>query len=216
MAKDGLTQKQENFCLAYVETGNASGAYRDAYDAELMKVTTIRVKASELLADARIQARVQDLRATRQALLDDCFIALKQRVIAEYEKIAFADIRRAVVWLGSLIQEEDNPDGGDVLVIKNIFSNAVRLISSDEIDEDTAAAIAEVSQSPTGGLKVKMHSKPAALDAMVKILGMAIERKELTGKDGAPLIPEAASDRDLARAVLDILRRAKLNEDNPE
>ena len=28
-----LTQKQENFCLAYIETGNASEAYRKAYNA---------------------------------------------------------------------------------------------------------------------------------------------------------------------------------------
>ncbi|TIS17849.1 MAG: hypothetical protein E5X10_01890, partial [Mesorhizobium sp.] len=32
MAKDELTQKQEAFCLAYVETGNASEAYRRSCD----------------------------------------------------------------------------------------------------------------------------------------------------------------------------------------
>ena len=31
MAKK-LTPKQESFCLAYIETGNASEAYRQAYD----------------------------------------------------------------------------------------------------------------------------------------------------------------------------------------
>lgn len=36
-----LTPKQETFCLAYIETGNASEAYRQAYDAENMKPDTV-------------------------------------------------------------------------------------------------------------------------------------------------------------------------------
>lgn len=33
----GLTIKQEAFCQAYIETGNASEAYRTAYAADKMK-----------------------------------------------------------------------------------------------------------------------------------------------------------------------------------
>ncbi|MGU9998175.1 terminase small subunit, partial [Bordetella avium] len=36
-----LTPKQEAFALAYVETGNASEAYRRAYSAERMKPETV-------------------------------------------------------------------------------------------------------------------------------------------------------------------------------
>lgn len=57
-----LTQKQENFCKVYVETGNASEAYRQAYEAENMKQTTIAVKACELLSDGNVSVRVQELR----------------------------------------------------------------------------------------------------------------------------------------------------------
>lgn len=42
-----LTIKQEAFARAYVETGNASEAYRRAYDAARMKPEVIAVKASE-------------------------------------------------------------------------------------------------------------------------------------------------------------------------
>ena len=41
-----LTPKQENFCLAYLETSNASEAYRRAYDSENMKPESINVNAS--------------------------------------------------------------------------------------------------------------------------------------------------------------------------
>lgn len=58
-----LTPKQENFCLAYLETGNASEAYRRSYDAENMKPETINVKACELLQNGKIAERLEELRA---------------------------------------------------------------------------------------------------------------------------------------------------------
>lgn len=57
-----LTPKQENFCLAYLETGNASEAYRRAYDSKNMKPESINVNASKLLADAKIALRIENLR----------------------------------------------------------------------------------------------------------------------------------------------------------
>ena len=44
-----LTPKQEKFCLIYLETGNASEAYRQVYNTSKMKKTTIGRKAFELL-----------------------------------------------------------------------------------------------------------------------------------------------------------------------
>lgn len=58
-----LTPKQEAFALAYVETGNASEAYRRAYSAEKMKPAVIAVKASELLAHGNVSVRVKELQA---------------------------------------------------------------------------------------------------------------------------------------------------------
>lgn len=58
-----LTAKQEAFCLSYIETGNASEAYRRAYNAEKMKPQAVSVKASALLANGKITVRLQELRA---------------------------------------------------------------------------------------------------------------------------------------------------------
>ena len=58
-----LTIKQENFCLAYIETGNASEAYRQAYNAERMKPEAIHVAACKLLALPKIALRIEVLRA---------------------------------------------------------------------------------------------------------------------------------------------------------
>ena len=58
-----LTPKQEAFCLAYLETGNASEAYRRAYNAEKSKPETINRTAKELVDNPKIAARLQELRA---------------------------------------------------------------------------------------------------------------------------------------------------------
>ena len=57
-----LTPKQDNFCLAYLETGNASEAYRRAYDAKRMKDETIAKRAHELMANGKIAGRLDELR----------------------------------------------------------------------------------------------------------------------------------------------------------
>lgn len=58
-----MTPKQEAFCLAFIETGNASEAYRQAYDAEGMKPASINRKAKELTDNGKIAARLAELRA---------------------------------------------------------------------------------------------------------------------------------------------------------
>lgn len=57
-----LTPKQENFCLAYLETGNASEAYRRAYDCEGAKPETVNRTAKEVLDNPKIAARLAELR----------------------------------------------------------------------------------------------------------------------------------------------------------
>ena len=58
-----LTLKQERFAQLYIETGNASEAYRQAYDAARMKAETIHVKASQLLGKDKVAVRIAALQA---------------------------------------------------------------------------------------------------------------------------------------------------------
>lgn len=58
-----LTAKREAFAVAYVETGNASEAYRRAFNAERTQPHVVHVKASELLADGKVAVRVKELQA---------------------------------------------------------------------------------------------------------------------------------------------------------
>lgn len=58
-----MTPKQEAFCQAYIETGNASEAYRRAYNAENMSSAVINVKACELLKNGSVTVRIGELQS---------------------------------------------------------------------------------------------------------------------------------------------------------
>ncbi len=58
-----LTEKQERFCTFYVECGNATEAYRRAYEPRGASAKTINEKASRMFAMGKIQARLEELRA---------------------------------------------------------------------------------------------------------------------------------------------------------
>lgn len=83
----GLTPKQEKFCQEYIQSGNASEAYRKAYDASKMKPETITKRASELLANGDITGRVQELNAE-----------IKSKAIASAEEVQ--------EWLTKLLRGE--------------------------------------------------------------------------------------------------------------
>jgi len=79
----GLTVKQEAFVQAYVtgdSKGNASAAYRAAYDTAKMKPSSVRAEACRLLDNLNVTQRIDQLNAdiTAQHRLQG--VSLRQRV----------------------------------------------------------------------------------------------------------------------------------------
>jgi len=62
-----LTGKQEKFCLAYIETGNASEAYRLAYSCGRMKPETVKRNAFRLTEISKIRTTLEQLQADAAA-----------------------------------------------------------------------------------------------------------------------------------------------------
>jgi len=169
-----LTAKQRAFVQEYLIDLNATqAAIRAGYSED-----TARAIGCENLTKPNIQASIE---AAMKARSDRTQITA-DRVLTELAKLGFSDIRKAVKWQTSLITEEDNPDGGDIAVIKQVVTNNVQLIASEDIDDETAAAISEISQNATGGLKIKLHDKRAALVDIGKHLGMFTDKVQLSGE----------------------------------
>lgn len=80
---DDLTPKQEAFALAYVETGNATEAYRRAYDvAEDARDQWLYVEASQLLDHPKVAPRIEALQEQAARL---SFFTIKA-AFEEYEE----------------------------------------------------------------------------------------------------------------------------------
>jgi phage terminase small subunit len=186
-----LAPKQRAFVREYLVDLNATQAAIRAGYSE----ATAYSQGQRLLKNVEVEKAVSaamKLRAERTDITAD-------KVLQELAKIGFSDIRKAVRWQSAMVTEEDNPEGGDVAVIKTIVSNTVQMVASDELDDATAAAISEVSQNTTGGVKIKLHDKRAALVDIGRHLGMFKEKVELTGKDGGPVQTEVRTWREKLR-----------------
>jgi phage terminase small subunit len=73
-----LTIKQEKFCMVYIETGNASEAYRQAYNTEKMSNEAVNVEASRLMDNPTVSLRLEELKnkhAKRHEITVDTLLA---------------------------------------------------------------------------------------------------------------------------------------------
>lgn len=155
-----LTHKQEKFCQEYIKHGVAITAYKSAYDAQNMGDNSIYVTASRLLDKPNIALRIDELRHLQlkasQVTID--------KVVAEYNKIAFADTSQAYY-----------PDG----TIKPF----------DEMPEDVRAAIVgfDLHETQIGDehysrvKKLKFVDKKGALADLGKFLGMFVTEVKHSG-----------------------------------
>lgn len=157
-----LTVKQERFVQEYLIDLNATQAAIRAGYSE----STANQQGSRLLANVKISDAVAAAQVERQRRMG----ISQDRVLQELARIGFSDIRKAVKWgatPGDPDHDDFEPSGS------NIYP--VSLVPSDQVDDDTAAAITEVSLTQAG-VKLKMADKRAALETMLR---------HMSGDDGA-------------------------------
>ena len=82
-----MTPKQTAFAEKYVECGNASEAYRHAYDAENMSPQALKVEASRLLVNPNITLTIVEL---QEAARERCMVNVEglTRELDEDRKLA--------------------------------------------------------------------------------------------------------------------------------
>jgi phage terminase small subunit len=154
-----LTPKQQAFVFAYLETGNASEAYRRAYDASRMKPGTVEKRAAELLRHGVIKGRLE----AEQADIAKRHGVTIDRVIGEYAAIAFADAGDFFDWC----------------------STGVKVRDKAELTPAQRRVVAEASQTITeagGTIRVRLHDKLTALAQLGKHLGLFPDKVQNTHK----------------------------------
>jgi phage terminase small subunit len=194
-----LTEQQQKLLDAYFETNSPLQAYfivrpdmKEKYDnapPESSIRKNIRNKASVLLHHPRVWARVEEAQAvaqnkfnqTAQKFVDQNVIS-KMRIVEELAKIAFADPRKAMNW---------DKDG------------SFNAVASDQLDDDTAAAISGVKvvkgksiSTKNGEISIpdlvvpELHNKREALMDLARVLGYTEEKKDTGQKINVQFIIE--------------------------
>ncbi|QDH23464.1 terminase small subunit [Saccharibacillus brassicae] len=166
---DGLTDKMRFFAKEYVRTMNATKA---AMNAGYSKRSAYSI-GSENLRKPEIQTEIKRL----QGELSDEIGLDTRRILAEYQKIAFADIgdyvefgqKEVPVYLdfGPLLDEDGDP-----------VTRTVSYVAFKEADEVDSSLIQEVKMGRDGA-SIKLYSRFDALKQLEKHLGLEAEAKRL-------------------------------------
>ena len=185
-SKSKLNTRQERFAAEYsVDQNGAAAARRAGYSKK-----NARISASQLLTNVNVRETIEENIETTLKKLG----ITRERIMKEYRRLAFANNKKVMTW---------GPNG-------------VLLKDSDKLSREDSAAVAEVSETTSkdgGSLRLKMHDKKGALDALAKMSRMFVEKIEVTGKDGGPLQLEGISDEELstrAKEALELLAKEKV------
>lgn len=154
MAKASLTIKQEKFCNKYLECGNASEAYRYAYDCSKMSDNSVWCNASQLLADTKVAQRLEYL---KNHLAEAAGITALQ-IIREHQKIAFSDATRIRNGWMSLKEFESLTDDEKA---------CIRSVETKQTKRTTPMGDEVIDEQ----VKITCYDKQKALDSIVSMLG---------------------------------------------
>lgn len=171
-----LTDKQDRFVSEYLIDLNATqAAKRAGYSAN----SAAHIGA-ENLGKPEIQAAIAEAQARTRARLE----ITRERIATEYAKLGFSNM---------LDYMRAGPDGDPVL-------------NFADLTRDQAAALAEVTVEDfkdgrgedardVRRVRFKLADKRASLDSLSRLLGFDKQLHEVTGKDGAALIPDTPMDK---------------------
>ena len=157
-----LTEKQEKFCNYYLDCdGNASEAYRMAYDASKMQPETIWSNASRMLASNKVAARIAELRSER----------------AEASKVNREKVEKILMDIVTM-------DPNDLYIVDPV-TGKIKLKSPNQMPKRVRNAMKKISNDK-GKVSYEFNGKVEAAKLLASMNGWNEPQQiALTGKDGA-------------------------------
>lgn len=168
-----LSIKQEKFCNYYVESGNASDAYRRAYSCKGKSDNTIWVESSRLANNPKIALRISELRSEMQRRSD----ITKDEAVGILADIARANIVDAL--------EIKSNEMFTTIVVRDVATLPISV----------QRAILSV-KSTDKGYELKLYNKIDAIEKLSKLLGWdTSEQKDIAEKSKRDSITIQIIDR---------------------
>lgn len=175
--KNNLTIKQQRFVDKYLETNNASEAYRFAYKCKNSSPETIKVEACNLLKKPNVALTIERAQDKVQAKSE----LSREKIIKELEIINNANIRDYC----NVVEKE-------VVVVDNQGNRRkekvmdVQFKPFDQLTENQLKAIESVKMG-RNGIELKLHSKSWSIERACKMLGYDVPAKIDVTSDGKQL-----------------------------
>ena len=168
--RTAMTARERRFVEEYLVDLNARQAMRRAGYSPSTNQT-------EVMSRPLVAAAIEDGIAARRRRT----LLTADRVLLEYARIAFADIRR----------------------IADFGSGHLKVRDDGTMSDDDAAAIAQLTPAPGGkGVRVKLYDKKAALDAIARHLGLFARPNAHQQLHGMPPLGDTRPAAQDARAIL--------------
>ena len=168
-----LSIKQEKFCNYYVESGNASDAYRRAYSCKGKSDNTIWVESSRLANNPKVALRISKLRSEMQRRSD----ITKDEAVGILADIARANIVDAL--------EIKSNEMFTTIVVRDVATLPISV----------QRAILSV-KSTDKGYELKLYNKIDAIEKLSKLLGWdTSEQKDIAEKSKRDSITIQIIDR---------------------
>ena len=158
-----LTDMQKSFAEHYVEHFNQARAVRESGSTAR---NTTRI-AAEMMSNENVLAYIEIL---KEYAADRVDLRL-DRVLKELMRIGFSRMDHFVTWGGVTKGRKGQPN----------IADGVQLKPPEELTEDDLAAISEITEMDTAQgkkVKIKLHSKQAALERLL----VFVENQEGGGK----------------------------------
>lgn len=156
-----LTEKQKLFCVYFINSFNATKAYRKAYGCTEYAAMSCGCR---LLKNAKVKKEIDRL---KQAKLNQLHFT-QEDIFQRYLDIAFADIKDYVTFGTKKKQINSNSE------MKDIDVNYINLKTDSEVD---GTLIKEISLGKNG-VKLKLNDQTKALEWLAKHMDIATEEQK--------------------------------------
>lgn len=162
MKNTELNEKQQLFCLYFIQCFNATKAYQKAYKANY---ETAMVRGCELLKNPKIKQQIEIL---KQNKLNQAFLS-EADIFQKYLDIAFADMTDYVIFGNEQVKVKD-----EVGEIREVTISHLNLKNDYEVD---GSLITEI-RTDKDGVRVKLADKLKALEWLTEHMSMATEEQK--------------------------------------
>ena len=200
-----LKPQQGRFVLEYLrDLHQRNAAIRAGYSEK-----TADVQASRLLTSVKVRAAVDLGLALKAMPADEVLARLSDEARADMADFLQID-EEEITLSWSLLSIPTTKDGevdvagatlklasqmnvkptDRILHVATITRSVARLDLLEAGRHGKLGLIKEYATDDKGNVKIKLHDAHVARVELAKIHGLLIDRKELTGKDGAPLFPD--------------------------